>query len=68
MCSSDLQQAEAARIESDRLAREADKNHKAKINRQALADLVAIGLSEDQAKAVVKAIVSGKVSNVSISY
>lgn len=62
------QQAEAARIESERLAREADKSHKAKINRQALTDLIAIGLSDDQAKAVIKAIVTGKVSNVSISY
>lgn len=62
------QQAEAARIESERLAREADKSHKAKINRQALTDLIAIGLSDEQAKAVVKAIVTGKVSNVSISY
>ncbi len=62
------QQAEAARIESERLAREADKSHKAKINRQALTDLIAIGLSDEQAKAVIKAIVTGKVSNVSISY
>lgn len=50
-------------------AREADRSHKAKVNNAAVAALMgAAALNEDQAKAVVKAIACGKVSNVSISY
>lgn len=65
----DRQAAEAKRIEDERLKREADTKHKGAINRKALADLVEhANITEEQAKAVVKAIVSGKVSNVSISY
>lgn len=49
-------------------AREADKAHKAKINGETLADLVAAGLPEDLAKEAVKAIATGKIRNVRISY
>lgn len=49
-------------------AREADKAHKAKINGETLSDLVAAGLPEDLAKEAVKAIATGKIRNVRISY
>lgn len=60
-----------AKAEEDRAtaAREADRSHRAKINNAAVAGLMgAAALTEDQAKAVVKAIASGKISNVTISY
>lgn len=57
------QEAEAARL------READKAHKAKINRAAVAALVAkAGLTEAQAKAVVAAIFVKSIPAVSIAY
>lgn len=50
-------------------ARLANKEHCAKVNRTALADLMAIaGLDEDQAKATVKAIAQNKIFNTSINY
>lgn len=74
------QAAEAVRHEQERVAaaeaaaaaelarREADKKHKAKVNRAALAALVAGGLSEECAKQCVTLIASGKVPAVSIAY
>jgi colicin import membrane protein len=53
----------------EKVKREADQAHRAKINGEALADLVsAVGLDDDDAKAVVVAIATGKVRNVSIQY
>lgn len=58
-----------ARAEAEAAAkREADKAHKTKINGEALADLVAAGLSEETAKEAIKAIAQGKIRNVKISY
>ena len=57
--------------EAERLAtadRIADKTHKAKINREALAALTAAGISEQDAKTAIKLIASGKVPHVSIAY
>lgn len=74
------QAAEAVRREQDRLAaeqaaaaadlarREANKAHKAKVNRAALAALIAGGLSDECAKQCVTLIASGKVPAVSIAY
>lgn len=68
---------ERKRIESERLAqeeaarqREADKKHKAKINNEALADIMAAdaSITNEQAKAVVKMIALGNVRNVKIYY
>lgn len=59
---------EAAREAADLARREANTKHKAKINRAALAALVAGGLSEECAKQCVTLIASGKVPAVSISY
>jgi len=74
------QAAEAVRREQDRVAaeqaaaaadlarREANKAHKAKINRAALAALIAGGLTEECAKQCVTLIASGKVPAMSIAY
>jgi hypothetical protein len=48
--------------------READTKHRGAINREAASCLVQCGLSEDQAKNVVTAIVKGLISNVKIVY
>lgn len=61
--------AAAAKAEADAQAkREANKAHLAKINRAALAALVAGGINEDCAKDCIKLIASGKVPAVTISY
>ena len=68
-------QAEAKRIADEEAAqqqaakdREADKAHKIAINRAALVDLVAAGLSEDDAKTAIRAIGRKEVRNISIQY
>jgi hypothetical protein len=59
---------EAKRVADEAAARERNKAHKAKINREALESLVAGGLTEEQAKLAVTLIAQGKVANVSIAY
>lgn len=59
---------EKLKTEADAKAREANRAHCKKINNEALASLVATGLSEDQAKAAVTAIAKGLVRHVSIRY
>ena len=61
---------EAARnAEADAVAkREADTNHRTTINRAILAGLLASGITEEQAKTVIKAILSGTVPHVKIIY
>ncbi|AOZ48804.1 hypothetical protein [Chromobacterium vaccinii] len=59
-------EAEAKATEERRRA--ADTAHRAKVNREALDDLMATGLTEDQAKAVVCAIVKKQVRHVAIQY
>ena len=48
--------------------RAADRKHRGAVNSAALAALVALGVSEEHAKAVVLAIVAGSIPNVSIRY
>ena len=61
--------AEAAEAERQAKAREADKNHRIAINRAALAALVAeTGLTEEQGKAVIRAIGQRLIPAVSINY
>lgn len=60
--------ADENKAESDRLAREADKEHRAKINNAAVDDLIKAGLTEDDAKMVIVSIAKGLVRNVKISY
>lgn len=74
------QAAEAVRREQERVAaeqaaaaaelarREANKAHKTRVNRAALAALVAGGLTEECAKQCITLIASGKVPAVSIAY
>ncbi|WP_020208251.1 hypothetical protein [Gilvimarinus chinensis] len=68
-------EAERQRIENERIAAEqeaerkaANKRHRAKINREALAGFTALGYSEDQGRQLIKAIVRGYVPNVSVNY
>ncbi len=68
-------QAEAKRIadeeaEQKRLAeaREADKEHRIKINRGAMVDLIAAGLGEGDAKKAIRSIAKKQVRNISIQY
>lgn len=69
-----LEEAEAARLtEEQRKAEEearraADKEHRRTVNRQAIADLIESGLSQEMAEKALIAIASGKVSAVSIKY
>jgi len=60
--------AEAKAAADAQEARERNRAHKAKINREAVASLVAGGIAEDVAKAVVTLIAQGNVANVDISY
>lgn len=60
--------AEAKREAEEQARREANKAHKARINRAALAALVEGGMTEECAKKCVTLIASGKIPAVSISY
>ncbi|POF89675.1 hypothetical protein [Pseudomonas putida] len=60
--------AAAAEIVRQQEAREADKAHKAKINRSALEAFIAGGMPEACAKQAVTLIAQRKIPNVSISY
>ncbi len=66
---------EAARIAEEEAAqaaqakaREEDKNHRIKINRGAMVDLIAAGIDEEVAKDVIRAIARKQIRNVSIQY
>lgn len=70
----------AVKAEKDRIAKEAqekadaearrqaNENHRRKINREALDGLVAIGISQDQAKEIITAIAKNEIPNISINY
>lgn len=58
--------AEQKRIADEEARRAADKEHRRTINRQAIADLIESGLSQEMAEKALIAIASGKVSAVSI--
>lgn len=58
--------ADAAQKEA--AAREADINHRRAINSAAARDLMEIALTADQAKAVIRAIIGGEITNVRITY
>lgn len=59
---------EQARLEAEAKAREADKAHKAAINRAALEAFVAGGMTEECAKQAVTLIAKRQIPNVSIAY
>ena len=60
--------AEQKRIAEEEERRAADKEHRRSINRQAIADLIESGLTQEMAEKALIAIASGKVSAVSIKY
>ncbi|WP_181834002.1 coiled-coil domain-containing protein [Klebsiella pneumoniae] len=60
--------AEQKRIAEEEALRAADKEHRRCINRQAIADLIESGLTQEMAEKALIAIASGKVSAVSIKY
>ena len=59
---------EAAAADAERKLREADRKHRATINRAARDGLVSAGLTEDAATEAIKAIAAGKVRGVTINY
>lgn len=60
------QEQESARLEQEQ--RESNKRHCGEVNRNAKNALMLFGLTDTQAMDVVKAIVAGKIPNVSIKY
>lgn len=59
---------EQARIEAEALAREKDRAHKSAVMKAAKEAIMTAGVTEEQAKSIVKLIASGSVPRVSISY
>ncbi|EKN3337284.1 cell envelope biogenesis protein TolA [Yersinia enterocolitica] len=64
----DARLAEEKRVADEAAARAANVEHKRAINQQAVADLVATGISEECAVQCVKAIAKGQVSAIQIIY
>jgi hypothetical protein len=64
----DSRLAEEKRIADEAAARAANVEHKRAINQQAVADLVAAGISEECAVQCVKSIAKGQVSAIQITY
>lgn len=62
-----IEQERRQKAEED-ARRAADREHRASINNAALADLVSLGVADDQAKAIIRAIAGGKVRSVTINY
>lgn len=61
-------EAEQRKAEQDAIFRSLNLEHRKAVNNKALSDLMAIGLTYDEAKAVIKAIASGNVSHITINY
>ncbi|MDH2121933.1 cell envelope biogenesis protein TolA [Pantoea brenneri] len=60
--------AEEKRIADEAAARAADVAHRKAVNNKALADLVAVGLTEELARTVITAIAKGEVHAIRITY
>lgn len=60
--------AEEKRLADEAAARAADVAHRKSVNNKALADLVAVGLTEEQARTVITAIAKGEVTAIRITY
>lgn len=60
--------AEEKRIADEAAARAADVAHRKAVNNKALADLVAVGLNDEQARTVITAIAKGEVTAIRITY
>lgn len=59
---------EQARIESEAAAREADRAHKSAVLKAAKEAVMSVGITEDQAREVIKLIAAGGVPRIYISY
>ena len=62
-----IEEAAAAAKEEDE-RRAADRAHRGTVNSKIKSELIALGLSDEQAIAVIKAMVNGNISNVKITY
>ena len=62
------EKAVAAKVEAERLEREADIEHRKRINNEALSCLMMEGINESVAKHLIKMIAKGQVSHVAITY
>lgn len=62
------QQDEIEAEQAEQARRDADKNHKRKVNGEILHDLMMHGFDEEDAKALIKDIVNGKIRHTSIKY
>lgn len=60
--------AEEKRIAEEAAARAADVAHRKAVNNKALADLVAVGLTEEQARIAITAVAKGEVTAIRITY
>lgn len=60
--------AEEKRIADEAAARAADVAHRKAVNNKALADLVAVGLSEEMARIAITAIAKGEVTAIRVTY
>jgi len=60
--------AEEKRIADEAAARAADVAHRKAVNNKALADLVAVGLTEEMARTAITAIAKGEVTAIRITY
>lgn len=60
--------AEQKKKDDEEKARQADKEHRGKINREVVTALVKTGITEEQAKAVVTAIVKAEIPHTKINY
>lgn len=60
--------AEQEHLRLEQESREADKAHRASINRDAMADMVTAGLSDKYARSAITAVAKGSVRHVSIRY
>lgn len=64
----DEQAAQLKAQQEAEAARQANKEHKARICNEALAGLAEIGISEEQSKAIIRAIHAGSIPHVSIKF
>lgn len=62
------QEEEAAKLKADQEKRETNNRHVGAIRKAAKESLMATGITEEQAKAIVMAIHNGQIANVKISY
>lgn len=56
------------REQAEARKREANQKHRAKINNEAKAELIKLGITEDQAKGIITAIAKNQIPSVSIKY